>query len=175
MVKQSAAYMLGLALLCSPLAQANVAVNFVESAPKDWFEIQNVGACALENLQLEIDLRNSVGQLIFDTTATGAGVDVFQPFEIRAGDLKLVSSLEVNDGDTGLSIAIPKLQAGSSVSFTIDVDDTLVGSEMGMIRVTGAEIENAQVNLTLGDQQPVSATFDNASTATVVLPPCPAA
>jgi hypothetical protein len=112
--------------------------------------------------------------LIFDTTASGAGVDVFQPFEIREGDLKLVSSLEVNDGDTALSIAIPGLQAGSSVSFTIDVDDTLVSSELGMIRVTGAEIENARVNLRLGDQQPVSASFDSAGKALVEVPSCPA-
>lgn len=174
MLKQFAYFTTALVLSCSQLAHANVSVNFVESAPKDRFVIENVGGCDLDNVTVGIDLRQSVGRLIFDTTAAGAGVEVFQPFEISAGDLKLVSSVDVKDGDTGLSINITSIQPGKPVSFTIDVDDTLTSSELGKIRVTGAEIENAQVSLRLGDGEPVTAAFDGRSKALVVLPPCAA-
>lgn len=161
-------------LLCSQIVQASVEVSFIESAPKDRFVIENVGGCSLDDVTVSIDLTQSEGRLIFDTTATGAGVEVFQPFEIRSGDLKLVSSVDVKDGDTGLAININSLHPGKSVSFTIDVDDTLTSSELGKIRVTGAEIENAQVNVQLGDAKPVVAAFDRNSIAQVALPPCAA-
>lgn len=174
MLKPFAYFTTASVLLCSQLAHANVEVNFVESAPKDRFVIENVGKCDLDNVTVDIDLTQSAGRLIFDTTSSGAGVEVFQPFEIGEGDLKLVSSVDVKDGDTGLSINVVSIQPGKSVSFTIDVDDTLTSSELGMIRVTGAEIENAQVSLRLGDDQPVTAAFNGQSKALVVLPPCAA-
>jgi len=59
-------------------ASANVEVRFVESAPKDRFVVKNLGNCDLRDLTLEVDLGSSQGQLIFDTTASGAGVEVFQ-------------------------------------------------------------------------------------------------
>ena len=63
-------------------ARADIVVNFVESAPKDRFVIKNTGEYDFENLIVEIDLTSSVGRLIFDTTGNGAGVEVFQPFEV---------------------------------------------------------------------------------------------
>lgn len=174
MLKQFVYFTAASVLLCSQLAHANVTVNFVESAPKDRFVIENVGGCGLDNVTVGIDLSQSAGRLIFDTTASGAGVEVFQPFEISAGDLKLVSAVDVKDGDTSLSINITSIQPGKSVSFTIDVDDTLPRSELGKIRVTGAEIKNAQVSLRLGDGETVVAAFDGESKAVVALPPCAA-
>ena len=75
--------MLIIAGISSAPVQADIVVNFVESAPKDRFVIENTGECEFENLVVEIDLSGSAGGLIFDTTATGAGVEVFQPFEVR--------------------------------------------------------------------------------------------
>ena len=161
-------------LLSMSLAQANVQVDFTESAPKDRFTIKNTGGCALNDLTLMLDLSNSAGKLIFDTTASGAGVEVFQPFEISKGDMKLISALTVNDGDTALSLSIPSLPSGEAVSFTIDVDDTLPQSELGKIRVTGAEIARSRLQVRVGAQKPVSAFFDKNSRATAVLAPCPA-
>ncbi len=128
-------------------ASANVQVNFVESAPKDRFVIKNTGQCDLNNVTVEIDLSNSAGKLIFDTTATGAGVEVFQPFEVREGAVKLQSSNTVADGDKSLTVNIEQLAADQSVSFTIDVDDTMPVSSLGQIRVAGSEMQGAQVRL----------------------------
>ncbi len=58
-----------LTLLSLQTAQTNIEIDFVESAPKDRFVINNVGQCILENLELEMDLSESTGGLIFDTTA----------------------------------------------------------------------------------------------------------
>ena len=54
----------------------------------------------MQDLALEIDLTQSEGRLIFDTTATGAGVEVFQPFEVTHGNIALVSQ-------DGVKMAIP--------------------------------------------------------------------
>jgi hypothetical protein len=153
-------------LLAGQLAHANVEVTFVESAPKDRFILHNTSQCALN------DLSNSVGRLIFDTTATGAGVEVFQPFEVKKGNLKLISASEVKDGDSTLSLSIENIAANDSVSFTIDVDDTLTQSELGNIRVSGSEISNALIKITTKGQQTSAAMFDNKGKALVSLPSC---
>ena len=43
-------------------ARADIAINFVESAPKDRFVIKNDGECNYENLIVEIDLTDSAGR-----------------------------------------------------------------------------------------------------------------
>ncbi|WP_372739865.1 hypothetical protein, partial [Neptunomonas sp.] len=53
---------------------ANVMVNYIEGAPKDRFVITNTGECSLQTVRVDIDLTNTMGGLIFDTTASGAGV-----------------------------------------------------------------------------------------------------
>jgi hypothetical protein len=159
-------------LLAGQLAHANVEVTFVESAPKDRFVLHNTSQCALNDLTVHLDLSNSVGHLIFDTTATGAGVEVFQPFEVKKGNLKLISASEVKDGDSTLSLSIQSIAANDSVSFTIDVDDTLTQSELGNIRVSGSEITNALIEITTKEQQTSVAMFDNKGKAMVPFPSC---
>lgn len=122
----------------------NVSVTFRESAPKDSFTIVNTGACAIDG-KISIDLSTSVGKLIFDTTASGAGVEVFQPFVVTSGQRFLIETPTVSDGDTRVSLVLKDLGAGEQVSFTIDVDDTLDNSNLGQIRVTGSEISGARV------------------------------
>jgi len=158
--------------LFSQAAFANIDVNFIESAPKDRFVINNTGACALNNLTVDIDLTSSAGGLIFDTTSSGAGVEVFQPFEVTKGAIKVVSPEGVKDGDNKLSISIQSLPAGQSVSFTIDVDDTLVKSSLGNIRVANSEIENGLVKVSSATIKQAVGTFNSASKASVALPAC---
>ncbi len=164
--------MLFIAAISLPSARADIVVNFVESAPKDRFVIENTSECDFENLIVEIDLTGSVGRLIFDTTATGAGVEVFQPFEVREGDVRLLSENQVHDGERMLSVGIKKLSPDTSVSFTIDVDDTLPKSELGNIRVTGSEILDGRVNVSHGDGPVSSALFSTQSVAVVPTPEC---
>ena len=120
-------------------------MSFYESAPKDSFVLKNTSECVLEDLVFNVDLSKTAGRLIFDTTSSGAGVEVFQPFEVVNGSLTLVSSAKVNDGDTNLKIKIKRIAPTDSVSFTIDVDDTLAKSALGNIRVADAEIAGMDV------------------------------
>ena len=160
-----------LILMSASSVYANVTVDFLEGAPKDRFVVTNTGQCALQAVRVDIDLTSTTGGLIFDTTATGAGVEVFQPFEVTEGDIKLNGKASVNDGDKILSVIISSIKPNASVSFTIDVDDTLRDSERGMIIVSGAEIENGLVTVTQGPLGS-SGTFDRNSTATVNMASC---
>lgn len=161
-----------LAMLAGQSVRADVEVAFFESAPKDRFVVTNTGACGLKDLVLKIDLAPSGGRLIFDTTATGAGVEVFQPFEVREGGIALISTAGVQDGDAGLALSIDSLPPGASVSFTIDVDDTLPESELGKIRVSGSEIKGGLVEISSAEQTPATGVFASDSKAIVSLPPC---
>jgi len=145
-------------------------VAFVESAPKDWFEFTNQSDCELKDIELTIDLSASAGKLIFDTTETGEGVEVFQPFEVREGSITLAGS--VGDGDRSLAIAIGSLLPGQSASFTIDVDDTLKNSELGMIRVSDSEIVGGQVVLKTTNGNTANGTFDNTGKLELQSPQC---
>jgi len=161
---------LTIATLWSSFSIADVQIDFIEGAPKDRFVITNTSQCNLANMALVIDLSKSDGRLIFDTTASGAGVEVFQPFEVTEGAIE--STTNIDDGNAALNLAIASLPAGNSASFTIDVDDTMTNSELGNIRVSGSEINNGLLTLTLEGQAQVSATFDANSKATIRLAPC---
>jgi len=153
-------------------ANASLIVDFVESAPKDRFIVKNAGACVLSNLNLEIDLTQSNGRLIFDTADSGAGVEVFQPFEAISKNIALTSSHIVNDGDSQLSVRIETLEVGESVGFTIDVDDRLANSELGNIRVAGSEIQNGQVKIRIDGLDSTAIVFNKNSRATSSPFPC---
>lgn len=165
----------GLILLLSycVTAVANIEVDFVESAPKDWFEVKNTGNCELADLIMEIDLSQSAGKLIFDTTGRGAGVEVFQPFEVRSGNLALHATSRVQDGERSLAISIPKLGPDSSVSFTIDVDDTLKNSELGQIRVSGSEIQGGVIKLLTQNPPDNTSAFNKKGKAVLEIETCP--
>ena len=160
-----------LMLMSASVVHANVIVEFIEGAPKDRFVVTNTGQCLLQGLRVDIDLINTTGGLIFDTTATGAGVQVFQPFEVSSGDIALNVKARVNDGDTELSITVASIQPMASVGFTIDVDDTVRNSERGMIIVSAAEMEGGMVTVTQGSFAS-SGVFGRNSSATVIMASC---
>jgi hypothetical protein len=159
---------LSLALAALPAA-ADIAVRFIEGAPKDRFVITNPGRCALENAELVVDLGGSAAGLVFDVTASGAGVEVFQPFELESGAEALIGRPRVADGDTRLSVSIRRLEPGGRIAFTIDVDDTR--SPRG-ITVSDSEIEGAVVRLTAGGAS-TSGRFTARAEAVVKTTPCP--
>jgi len=164
-------------LLCTALVlsstnvYSDINIVFIEGAPKDRFAIKNTSDCAYKELTVNVNLAESVGKLIFDTTGSGAGVEVFQPFETDGG-VELISSAKVQDGDKELTIKVTELAPDSTVSFTIDVDDTLTNSELGQIRVGNSEIEGTQITINSGDNPAVVATIDNSSNAVVAMPDC---
>jgi hypothetical protein len=158
------------ALVASP-ASAIVKVSFVESAPKDTFTFTNAGACDLGPSVLSLDLSESAAGLIFDTTADGAGVEVFQPYETVAGAEVLASITPVKDGDAKIALTVTGLAPGQSVGFTIDVDDTARHSALGQIQVTDNEIAGATVAFTAGGTTSIGV-FDNTSRAVLRTPAC---
>lgn len=154
--------------LTATTAQANIAVRFDEGAPKDSFTITNTGACRDTPLSVSIDLQPSPAGLIFDVTGAGAGVEVFQPFEVTAGSDLVVGSDPILDGDQFLTLYVAPMEQGDVVSFTIDLDDTGGGRE---ITVSGAEIAGATVTVSTAGAF-ARAAFDDTAQALVVMPDC---
>jgi hypothetical protein len=167
MLNSPLALALVLGLAAAPAA-ADLGVRFVEGAPKDRFEITNRAACAVERAEVVIDLAGSAAGLIFDVTGAGAGVDVFQPFELVAGAEALDAVPRVADGDRQLSLSIRSLAPGARIAFTIDVDDTL--GPRG-ITVSDREIEGAGVRLVVAGIA-ASGRFSRQAEAVVKTPPC---
>lgn len=165
-----------LLVIFSQSTYANIKAVFIEGAPKDKFVLSNTSECDLHNIDLTIDLSKSVGALVFDTKAMGKGVEVFQPFEVTKGNIKLTSADQVDDGATKLSLNIETIPANNSVSFTIDVDDTLTKSQSGNIIITGSEIENALLTLenkgSHSSENISTASFNMKSIAVLAMPEC---
>ncbi len=153
-------------------ASAALEVRFVESAPKDRFTVRNAGACDPGPFELAIDLSPSAGRLIFDTTGSGPGVEVYQPFEVAQGRMRLSTGTSVRDGDDRVSVRVPGLAPGERVAFTIDVDDRLPAGELGQTRVAGSEIAGGIARVTVRDAAPVAGEFDRAGRAVLDTPDC---
>ena len=157
-----------LTLLGATAAQADLSVTFSEGAPKDRFALTNTGDCTLPAGTATIDIGTSPAGLIFDVTSAGAGVEVFQPFDVVAGADTLRSLPRVTDGDSAITLKMKALGVGQSIAFTIDVDDTGGARE---ITVNGSEIAGASVRVTLGDTQ-ATGTFDTSAKAQVQTSGC---
>lgn len=157
-----------LATLGATAAYADVTVTFRDGAPKDRFTITQNGACATGPVILKIDVGTAPAGLIFDTTGTGAGVDVFQPFEWVSAPGNAATVPQVGDGDTTLELDLPDLKPGLPLVFTIDLDDT---TSTRQITVSGSEVAGAQVSLTAG---PVTSTgmFDDTGKAIIATSAC---
>lgn len=136
------------ALLLATPAAADISVRFSEGAPKDRFTFTADVACLNGPISVRLDLSGSASGLIFDVTESGAGVEVFQPFELVAGGDLVTTPPQVKDGDTELTLGLSQLPKGGQVAFTIDLDDTTGGRE---ITVNGSEIAGAAVHVTWKD------------------------
>jgi hypothetical protein len=148
-------------LIASP-AWADVGIHFIEGAPKDRFVLTNLSDCTLEEQTIVLDLTPSAGGLIFDVTGLGAGVEVFQPFELIAGAGNLVNVPEVSDGDRVISLSVRQLAPSDEIAFTIDVDDTGGARE---ITVNSSEMSGA--TLQVGNGKPGVFNAENRAVASV--------
>lgn len=152
---------LALVALAPTAALADLTVSFRDGAPKDRFTLEYEGACAVDTLQVEIDLGTAPAGLIFDITGAGAGVDVFQPLEWVAGAAR---TSDVTDGDTVLSIALDDVTPNATWAFTVDIDDTTSSRQ---ITVDGSEMAGATLRV-----DGAAAVFDASGSATVALNSC---
>ncbi len=155
-------------ILSATTAMADLTMRFDEGAPKDRFTLTNTGDCALPAMQVTLDLGSAPAGLIFDVTGSGAGVEVFQPFELVAGAQHLRGTPTVQDGDSAIVLDVVALGAMQSIVFTIDVDDTGGGRE---ITVDGSEIAGAKLHTTIKGQQ-ASAVFSAVASAAVPMESC---
>ena len=143
-------------------AFADLSVRFIEGAPKDRFVISSAsGGCSMAPLSITVDLAGSAGGLIFDVTEQGAGVEVFQPFELVAGADLVLGNPVVSDGDRSVTLQLASLPANAEVAFTIDVDDTINARQ---ITVTDSEIKGARLLMT-SDTSDAEAVFENDAAA----------
>ena len=133
----------------------HLAARFVESAPKDRFQIDNLSSGRWSITSITFELETAQGKLIFDTDDGGGGREVFQPFEeVRfASDLryaKLRRLSQLTDGGSVLNLDFQNFEPDERFAFTIDVDDQLAGgSQLGEIRVTGGELQGATLRFVL--------------------------
>ncbi len=145
-------------------AEADLDVRFIEGAPKDRFVISSAtGLCTDEAAAITVDLGPSAGKLIFDVTGAGAGVEVFQPFDLVSGGDQVIEAPKVVDGDTRVTLLVSDLAPGAEVAFTIDVDDTINARE---ITVSRSEITGAQAMIAVGGVE-ATGTFDESARAKV--------
>ena len=147
---------------------ASIQVRFDEGAPKDRFTIENAGNCDLGSTVISIDLSGSPHGLIFDVTGKGAGVQVFQPFELVNGGENLRKIPIVKDGDDQVTLEFSGFKAGETLSFTIDVDDTMNAQQ---ITVSNSEIAGAKIVATTG-QKTLNAPFHDNAEAVVAIDDC---
>lgn len=155
-------------MVCCSVASAAIEAQFIEGAPKDEFVIWNSGPCPISDASLLIDLSSSNGQLIFDVSEHGGGVEVYQPFELTDGEQALGELPIVQDGQNQLQLKITHLAAGARIAFTIDVDDTIGQRE---ITVSGAEIEGATLSISSESFRAVGA-FSSDSYTALEAPEC---
>ncbi len=155
-------------ILAAGPAFADLSVRFIEGAPKDRFVFTHEGTCTTGPMTLTVDLSGSSAGLVFDVTGNGAGVEVFQPFELVSGGDRVTNLPQVADGDTSLDIALSGLAPGEVVAFTIDLDDTIGARE---ITVSRSEIVGAGVTVTAGSTTATGAFGEDARTR-VSLPGC---
>lgn len=156
------------AITLSTPSFADMRVQFVEGAPKDRFVMTNLGDCALGAGQIVIDFTDSRAGLIFDVSGSGAGVEVYQPFEVTQGAQYLVAQPTISDGDQRAVLDISGLDVNGSIAFTIDVDDT-IGTRA--ITVADSEMHGTVYSLRSGgDTQ--SAVIDTGSQAVIATPDC---
>lgn len=116
-----------------------VEARFIESAPTDRFEFTNRSTEGWSIARITVDLEASIGRLIFDTA----------------------------DGDKVIVLDFDTFAPGDSFTFSIDVDDQLVDSSLGQIRVAGSEIHLASLSTifvdAVGQQQTIITAFDNSA------------
>lgn len=157
-----------IACLAASQSHADIHLDFLEGAPKDRFILTNQGACQIESALVKLDLSTSKAGLVFDVTANGSGVEVYQPFEITVGSEHILSVPEVADGDQSVILQIQDFGPGKVVAFTFDVDDTTGGRE---ITVSDSEFMGVSVSATIGSTL-VSTVFNERSNVRLDIADC---
>jgi len=142
--------------------------RFIEGAPKDRFVFSNHSGGNWSINKITLDLTESIGDLIFDTADGGTGVEVFQPFQADEQTVALTNVQLPGDGGQTMVLEFADFIPGSNFNFTIDLDDQLLDSALGQIRITSDEIQSAIVTTIFKNENDESleiiASFSDSST-----------
>jgi hypothetical protein len=164
-----------LALAAGPAA-ADIVLEYTEAAPRDRLVVRNAGGCDPGPLEVTLDLSGAPGGLFFDTSASGAGVSVFQPFEWVAGAEILSGTSRVADGDQVLVLRFRHFPAGAEAEFSFDLDDSDPAGPLGPSMLSPAEMAGAAAHLVLEPgtavERRLTAPFDATATARIPLTLC---
>ena len=167
---------IGYANAADKVCDVSVSAQFDEGAPRDYFHINNDSNTQWGINGFTLDLKPSAGQLIFDTEAGGKGVEVFQLFDVAPGTAKMSDAAIPDDGDAVLQISFDHFNPGETFSFSIDVDDQLVDSSLGQIRVSGSEIAGSMLTVQLineqGDQRTQQLRFSEDNSTVIEVSGC---
>jgi hypothetical protein len=159
---------LTLALCAFPFgASADVSARFVEGAPKDQFIFES-SSCPGAVARVAIDLSTASAGLIFDVTAAGAGVSVFQPVEVVRGSARLGA---ITDGDQVLTLDAPDFSVAGQVWISADIDDSLTGGPSGQTIVRGSEIAGVTLRVFVDGAESVGL-FNDSGWAVAKTPAC---
>jgi len=158
-----------------------VEAGFIVGAPIDRLLVTNRSHDGWQIKQLTWDLTLSAGKVIFDTTASGAGVQVFQPFrQLSAQDTRLAGGQlsddtqlavlaaepTVTDGDQSLALVFRSFGPQQVFGMSIDVDDQIASRE---ITVESNEMKGARLELVFAHEQnddfTLTASFDDQARA----------
>lgn len=170
------------ALACTDKS-AGVAMDavFIEGAPIDRLLVTNRSDTGWKIEQITWDLMPSAGQVIFDTTGSGAGVEVFQPFrQLSAKDTRraggevsdvgqgpvLAAEPVVTDGDQSLVIQFESFEPRQVFGMSIDVDDQIASRQ---ITVERGEMQGATLQVVFvhehNPRRTLIASFDDSARA----------
>lgn len=157
-------------------AAADIVLQYTEAAPQDRLTVRNAGGCDPGPLNVTLDLRDTPAGLYFDTSAQGAGVSVFQPFEWLSGAEILEGTSAVADGDQVLVIRFRHFPPGAEAMFGFDLDDSDPSGPLGPTMLSPTELVGATAHVTLEPgsvvERRITAGFDPGATARVPLTLC---
>lgn len=143
-----------------PATAQGISVQFQESSPKDRFIIVNNTRCSHSQINLSVDLKDSVAGLLFDTQSGGAGINVYQPLEVAVGRQWISRVDSVQDGASQLALTISEFPSQERIIITIDVDDTQPLSPLGTQMISNSEIAGAEVRIKVDDASTISGRFN---------------
>jgi len=156
---------------------------FIEGAPIDRLLVTNRSSAGWAIEQVTWDLTPSAGQVIFDTTGSGAGVEVFQPFrQLSAEDTRraggdvsdgkqiavLAADPSVTDGDQSVLIQFQSFEPLQVFGMSIDVDDQVSSRQ---ITVDRSEMQGAKLQAVFSHREKaerkLTANFDENARASI--------
>jgi hypothetical protein len=155
------------ALKSPPGCGPRILVEYTDDDP-DYFIVKNRSPQGWFLVKLGIDLRPTVGNLVFDPDEGGAGVGGAAEFYAASTpSIRVTGSVPAQDGGKSLALSFEGFDAGLDYSFTIDLDS--LGRDGGTTWVLPQDIKSGRIVATFrgpsDEDDTVDANFAEDATA----------